>query len=134
MKKYLIKTSIAIVVAGILFFFLSVGLGLFEQTILKDRLKILSDGAFVIGVLFVGVGLLVVMSGQGAYDSISYSIQKALSILPYVNKKMPKTLFEYKQEKLERQQASTSGGLGFVIIAGAVWIVVAIVFVGLQYI
>jgi len=128
MKKFVIKILISLLVTGVLFFLFAWGMGVFKQDSTSESLKILSNSAFVIGALMTAVGLLVVMSGQGAYDSISYSVQKALSILPYVNKSMPKTLYDYKKEKQEKQATNKGSGVGFVLIVGIIWIAVAVVF------
>jgi hypothetical protein len=124
MKKLIIKSSITILVAGVLFVIVAWIVGAFGHSDRGERYIGLSNSAFVIGVLLTCIGLLAVVSGQGAYHSISYSLQRTLSWLPIGNKDLPKTLYDYKQ--LKSQQPSSN--IGHLLIAGIVWIGVAVVF------
>ncbi|MCL1945147.1 MAG: DUF3899 domain-containing protein [Firmicutes bacterium] len=128
MKRLVIKTTIATLIAGIFFFGLAVAFGIFEQQDNSDRLKLLSNCAFVVGAIFVCIGTLVLISSQGTYDGLSYSVQRAISILPFVKRKMSTSYYEYKQAKLEANNTNSKGGISHVLISGGIWVVVAVVF------
>jgi hypothetical protein len=124
-KKLVIKLIITFVCTAIMFVLLSWGLGAFGAVDSGERYKQLSNSSFAIGVVFAGVGLLASTAMQGAFDGIAFSVQKFIFSLPYFNKKdMPKTYYDYKAKKAE----NPSNGALHLLIAGAFWVIMAVVF------
>lgn len=93
-------------------------------------MKNFSDAFCVAGVLIGGVGLLTFISNDGFFDMLSYSFKKMTNVFrSNPEKKLTKSYYEYKLEK--REYSST---FGFLLIVAAVFIVVALIFVGLYYV
>jgi len=62
--------------------------------------RYLSDGLFVAGVLFVGLGLLTWVSTTGFFDMFSFAVKRAAEMLmPWVKLKDRPIFYEYKMEK-----------------------------------
>ena len=60
----------------------------------------LSDGLFVAGVVFTGLGLLTWVSSTGFFDMFSFAIKRAAEmLLPWVRIKGRPNFYEYKMEK-----------------------------------
>ena len=60
----------------------------------------LSDGLFVAGVVFTGLGLLTWVSTTGFFDMFSFAVKRAAEMLmPWVKLKDRPNFYEYKMEK-----------------------------------
>lgn len=60
----------------------------------------LSDGFFVAGVMFTGLGLLTWVSTTGFFDMFSFAVKRAAEMLmPWVRLKDRPNFYEYKMEK-----------------------------------
>ena len=84
----------------------------------------LSDGAFVAGVLLLGLGLLLWVSTTGFFDMIAYGflgMRRHFFPLPRFQQK--KTYYEYHRSREENRRpvpaALLGSGLFFLLLAGA---------------
>ncbi|MDR3021331.1 MAG: DUF3899 domain-containing protein [Clostridiales bacterium] len=128
MKKILLKTLLTIVLAGILFFLIILGFDIFNLENTKLLFSTLSNGAFFVGVIFLGIGLLVLISKEGTFDSLSYCLSKAWELMPFVKKKSSKTYFEYKSQKRHDKSQVLH-----MMIAGAFFVSLSIIFLIFYY-
>ena len=84
----------------------------------------LCDAMAVPGLLLTCVGLLSVVSGQGAFDALGFSTRKALGQILSEERRnaMPKTYYDYVTRKRERQKTKPHTVLytGLVFLALAV--------------
>lgn len=92
-----------------------------------DRYRLLCDAFTIPGVILMMVGALVWISGEGMFDSLSYL---GRSIFWIFNQAKPVRYYDYIQEKRANRK---KGGWGFLVITGAVFTAVALVFMALFY-
>lgn len=98
---------------------------------LDDQLlmwQYLSDGCFVASVVLLSAGLLAFVASDGLFDMLGFGIKKLFSLFQRDDRKLSGTFFEYKCMK----QARRSGGYGFLIIIGALFLAAAAFFL-IQY-
>ena len=89
-----------------------------------DRtLACLSDGAFVAGVILLGVGILVWVSTTGFFDMLSYGIRGlGRALLPFLRLRKHKNYYEYKLEKEAKRHPITAAlpvnGIFWLLLGG----------------
>ncbi len=95
----------------------------------KEIMQILSDAFFVPGVLLAGVGLIIFASNGGAFDMLSYAVIRIFDLFrkDAKNKKY-KDYYEYREAKKEKKR-----NMGFLLIVGIVFIVLAVIFLIIYY-
>ena len=83
------------------------------------------DAAAVPGLLMTCIGLLSVVSGQGAFDALGFSTRKALGQILSEERRnaMPKTYYDYVTRKREKQKKKPHT----VLYAGLVYLALAAV-------
>ena len=92
--------------------------------------RYLADAFTVPGIVFICIGLLVVLAGQGAFTGLGYIFRRmGRWLLPFLVKK-DMTYAEYLDSRKERQK--TLWFLSFIII-GIIFLAVAVVFIILFY-
>ena len=126
-KANLIKSGVASLV-GILLavaFILSSGFG--EES-LMNRYKILCDAFTIPGLLMLMFAVLISVSNEGALDGLSYVVKQGFRMLTFRGLGTEKYLdfVESRREKRVR-------GYGFLYIVGAVFMVIALIFMALFY-
>lgn len=90
----------------------------------------LSDGFFVAGVLFTGLGLLTWVSTTGFFDMFSFAIKRAAEMLmPWVRLKDRPNFYEYKMEK----EAKRKKPLTTILFTGVGLILASLVCLLLHY-
>ena len=120
LKKVLITTGIGLVLA----FGLSALQGVFSAEDLKDTMRILSDGFFVVGMLILAYGGLVWTSNGGVWDGLVYSAKTVFGRSLKKNWEQEKQSFaEYREE---REKKATSPAVP--LLSGLVILVIAVVF------
>ena len=89
----------------------------------EDFLLLLCDALFVPGVLLAGMGLLVVVTGEGAFDAIRYGLQKLFGLLRSEEKraKLPKTYFDF----VHTRHAEPSGPPWAMLAVGSTFLLAA---------
>ena len=87
------------------------------------------DAFTVPGILLTGAGLLSLVSGQGAFDGISFAVKKAFGQIRSEEKRaaMPKTYYDYVSAKQAKGTKKSRGTL----YAGLAFLAVALVFLGI---
>ena len=92
-------------------------------------MQILSDACFVPGVLLAGFGLIIVASNGGVFDMLAYAMIKFFDLFKRDprNKKY-KDYYEYSESKKDRKRKTS-----FMLIVGAVFIVLAVIFLIVYY-
>ena len=95
----------------------------------KEIMRILSDAFFVPGVLLAGVGLIIFAGNGGAFDMLSYAFIRFFDLFKKdVRNKKYKDFYEYREAKKEKKR-----NMGFMLIVGAVFIVMAVIFLIAYY-
>lgn len=71
----------------------------------KSLIRALSDGCFVSGVLFTGIGLLIYASNEGFFSVFSYGISSALRVMFRRREDIlgKETYVEYRQARMEKK-------------------------------
>ncbi len=119
MKKYLVQLAIGFALSiGIYFLRLS-------QTVegIVGTVMAISDAFTVVGLLYVGFGVLFYASGTGFFDFLGYSFQRGASLIFPRFEPGEENYYEYKIKKQEeRKKVSHKStlliGLIFVLISG----------------
>ena len=124
---YFIEVAIA---TGLVF--LTLGLrDVFATTLDQMTLyRYLADAFTIPGIVFLCLGLLIILAGQGAFVGLGYIFRRmGKFLLPFLFRK-DMTYAEYLESRKEKQKS-----LWFVsfLIVGAVFMIVAIVFIILFY-
>ena len=128
-QRKLIYTGVAFLAAcliSVLFFW---GYDLFRQTEEKPTYLILSNGFFYSGVLVFGIGVLVFVSNEGAFNFLSYAAQKLLSRFVHTMKAATMSYTDFVVFRNQREKAP----FGFLLLVGLFFIALAGVFVLLYY-
>jgi hypothetical protein len=94
----------------------------FKETEAKVIFHILSDSFFAVGVVITGFGLLVVASNGGAFDMLSYGVSTFFSFFRRSKARKYADFYEYRVAKEKNKH-----NFGFLLIAGLVIIVIAII-------
>lgn len=118
-------------ITGIIFLVISLAFmwndGILEKESVKEVMGSISNGFFITGGLFAGVGALSFIGSKGTYDTLSYGFAKIgiQQLLPGVQREIPESFYEYKKAKDEKGRVWFSNLL-FVGLAG---IFLSVVFV-----
>ena len=89
-----------------------------------QTMQILSDACFVPGVLLAGIGLIIFASNGGVFDMLSYAVIRLFDLFRRdARNKKYKDFYEYREAKKDKKR-----GMAFMLIVGAVFILIAIVF------
>ncbi len=97
---------------------------------LADKYRILCDAFTIPGIILLMLGLLVWISTTGTLDGITYVFSWLRArIFPAGAAKKRETYYDY----VDRKSKNRSKGYAFLFICGAVFMVVALVLMGLFY-
>lgn len=94
-----------------------------------DKYRVLCDAFTTPGVMAVLVGLLLVVSNEGAFHGVGYAMSCAVKILTPGGRSRMESYRDYR----ERQSDKKIVGFGFLFVIGAVFLAVAAVFMVLFY-
>ena len=129
MKKKLLQYGITTVIGALIALWYMKIEGFFEivnsatnQT--KEILNILCSAFFIPGALFLLTGALLWISTTGFFDSFGYAFKMTAHMFLPFRKTERKSFYDYKMEK-EEKRASVPH---FVLIVGAAFILVSVVF------
>ena len=98
--KYLVTSIVFIVIAILLMW----NDGIFTKESVKDVLGSISNGFFIAGGLFTGIGALSYIGSKGTYDTLSYGVNKIgiHHLIPGMPKDIPESFYEYRTAKEEK--------------------------------
>ena len=83
----------------------------------------LCDGAFVSGILLLGMGGLKFVRNQGFFDIASYGISYSIHMaIPSLGPLKDEDLLSYKERKKEERKPA-----GDIVMAGCVYLIVAVI-------
>ena len=129
MKRRLAKYGLcALFVAGMAFAYL-LPRG-FAEADVKEKYRLLCDALTVPGVLLICAGALVWVSSLGALDGLSYGLRLAFrALIPGKRLQKEESYHDYVSARRKKRV----GGYGFLLISGAVTVVLSFIFLGLYY-
>ena len=118
-KSWVICTTIGTLLCVLLL----IGRGGLEAETPEVFWHLLCDALFVPGVLLTGMGLLVIVAGEGAFDALHYGIQKLFGILRSREKRkmMPQSYFDFVRTK----HADQGGPPWALLLTGIVFLLAA---------
>lgn len=115
LKKYLITAGVGFAIA----FLVAYSKDVFSQTDLSTIFHILTDSFCVSAVLITGMGALIFVSNEGAFDGIAYAVRSFVDIFRKEKKNKYHTYYDYKESKKERNT-----GFAFMLITGLFFMVI----------
>ena len=121
LKKYLITIGIGLLIA----FAVAYSKDVFTQTEPNKIFHILTDSFCVSAVLITGMGALVFVSNEGAFDGITYAVTSFIDIFRKEKKNQYHTYYDYKESKGKRDTSfgfMLITGLGFMAIMGIMYL------------
>ena len=129
-RKGLIAYGSSILAAGVIAWLAASHQGFALGGDWAGNFRYLSDGCFVAGVVFTGLGLLTWVSTTGFFDMFGYAMKSLLVLFTPLKKPQEHAKFyEYKMEKeAKRQKAKTT-----VLFTGIGYILASLVFLYLYY-
>ena len=112
LKKPLLAYGITIGIGLLLVLAFLLSRGFFKESLPLERIRMLSDGFFIVGIMTACIGGLFFVSQNGAFDAISYSVRT----------KKHETYREYRERLNDKPRAPflflVFSGLGFLAVAG----------------
>ena len=130
-KKLLIKYGITTLIGVAIAFAIMCGRGVLAAASVAAAMGYISDGFFVVGMLYTGFGLLLAISSTGVFDMLGYAFKSLIYLFtPMRIDRGQGGFYEYKMRKKEQRKAVPLYilwvGLAFIALAG---IFVAVYFV-----
>lgn len=131
-KKHskLIKYTIASALGAMVAFLIMWWQGIFVSPDTQTVFQRISDGFFVIGVLYVGFGLMFWIASEGILDIVGYGFKSLVYLFtPRRLNRDSGGYYEYKQKKYEERKKKGVPihilwiGIAFILIALACWFV-----------
>lgn len=105
--------------------------GIFSVETLSDRLLCVCDGFSVSGLIFLCIGAMAWISGEGAFDMLGYAVRKGLHhIIPGKFGEDGETFYDYKTKKQEQKKPSLPRSI---LITGAVNFVIGLLLIAVWY-
>ena len=90
---------------------------------LCEYFYIISDALFVPGIIVGGVGVLVLISGEGTFDLLAYGV--GILLKAFSKKKDHESFIDYKQRK-EAERGNVK--VWFIAVVGGIFVVLGIIF------
>jgi hypothetical protein len=126
--KLLWKYLICFGVMGIFTVSMLISLGFSFANDLVDIYRDLADAFTVPGLLMVLVGSLVWVSTTGFFDTLTFGVSILFKgLLPFKKGERFERFYDYKARKDEKRLT----GYGFIVISGAIFLVIGIIFTAL---
>ncbi len=99
-KTYLVTAAVYVVVSVLLMW----NDGIFDKESAREVMGSISNGFFISGGLFAGVGALSLIGAKGTYDTLSYGVTKIgiQQLIPGLPKDIPESFYEYRKAKEEK--------------------------------
>lgn len=127
--KYGIATLVASILGLITFRVRTYGMSV-ENLDLINIYRVLHDTFLIPGVVVGLVGVLVVLSNEGSFDGVAYSVKYAIKMLIPGAKKDHVKYGDYIEAK--RAKGKTTG-FGFLLIVGLAFFAISLIFLALYY-
>lgn len=124
LKRYLITIGIGLLGS----FGVAYSKGVFSQTELYKVFHILTDSFFVPAVMITGIGALIFVSNEGAFDGVTYAVTSFIDIFRKNKKNKYHTYYDYKESKANRD-----GSFGYLLISGLLFMVLSGIMLWLYY-
>lgn len=96
---------------------------------LLEKYRMLCDAFTIPGLLMLMVGLLLLISNEGMFDGLLYALSYAVKTLIPLWGRDHERYYDYVERKREKRVH----GYGFLFVSGAVFMVIALVFLILFY-
>ena len=125
-KKYIISSIICVAVAVFILF----SKGFFEASA-ANKVRILSDAFTIPGILMILSALLVVVSNEGAFDSLAYT-GKSLKRF-FVPERPGEKRINYR-EYVEQRREKKVTGFSFMFVVGGIFTVIGLILVVVFYV
>ena len=116
--KYLLTLSVGFLIAGLV----AMSKNILEKELLSMVFHVLADSFIVPGVLITGMGGLIFVSNEGAFDGLVYGVTSFLDIFRKEKRNKYRTFYDYKEGKNEKNMS-----FGFMLICGLVFLAIAVV-------
>lgn len=117
--KYFITVGCGLIIALLV----AMSSDLFSQTQAFIIFRILSDSCLVAGVLITGMGLLLFVSNEGAFDGITYGFKVLFQMFKPKVKPVKESYYDYRVARGRNKLA-----FGFLVICGSAFLVLSIIF------
>ena len=131
LRSALIRYAVCILIAGAMAWLTTDLHGLAYVSDPAVRCRILSDAFTIPGVTFLMLGLLVVVSGAGAFDGLGYALSWAVkSLVPGKAAGRQEKYADYVARKREKGRPA---GMACLPVTGALFTAVGVVFLILYY-
>ena len=123
LKKPLLAYGITIGIGLLLVLAFLLSRGFFKESLPLERIRMLSDGFFIVGIMTACIGGLLFVSQNGAFDAISYSVRTFWWFTQIRrHTKKHETYREYRERLNDKPKAPflflVFCGLGFLAVAG----------------
>lgn len=124
--KYVMASATGLILAFAIMYWQGITLAETTQEIMQTA----SDGFFVVGLLYVGLGLLFVAAHAGTLDIITYGFRSVIWLFtPFAKSRDEGGFYEYKMKKKEKRKAIPF----FLIWVGLAFIALSVLFLILYY-
>lgn len=105
--------------------------GIFSAGTLSQVLLCACDGFSVSGLIFLCIGAMAWISGEGAFDMLSYAVRKGLHhLIPGKFGEDGETFYDYKTKRAERKSEPLKKSI---LITGAVWFTIGMMLIAVWY-
>ncbi len=128
-KKQLLKYGLAIGIGLVYAIYTVISQDAFSQD-LRGLLRIISDGLFLPGALMVLIGLLMVVSNEGAFDALAYT-GKSLKRF-FIPERPGEKRVNYR-EFVEQRREKKVAGFAFLFFVGGAFTLLGLIFMLVFY-
>lgn len=113
LKKFLIDTGSGLIIA----FGLCCGMGLFDAEAAADILRILSDGFFLVGAMFLAIGGLTFTSNGGVFDGLFYTVKVQIDRMRRDYEQRRQSFAEYREQREKKNKSPKESLLAGLVLA-----------------
>jgi hypothetical protein len=126
LKKWIIHLIVASGLTASLYFWRGQTLSSLQpQLDYYFQARYLCDAFSVVGLVYLLMGSLLLLSNEGAFDSMTYGVKKTMSYLKLANKeKLAASYFDYVQAKSQNPKVN----IQVFLIIGSLFLAIGIVF------
>ncbi len=130
-KRTLVSYVIAVLLGAGIAVFVASNYGFGDAASAMDRYRILCDAFTIPGVMLLCCGVLSWIADQGTFDSLAYAGRSLLRIFHREERHV--RYYEFVEERREKRAKKEKGHFLFLIVTGAAFLLVAVVFMLLFY-
>ena len=124
--RYAISFIIGGLIALSVFLYISKNSGSFDSMTLKEKYSMLCDVFLIPGIVFTGLGFVVIISDEGFFDIFSYSVKSLIYVfIRHKDDAIRQTYYEYKEEKKQKRDGRSRW---YLVIVGLVYFIPCIIF------